>query len=79
MSASVACASGYHAEMTLIAYFGLISRSKGIDTLVQALTHLPEYVSLLVIGGEATAPHDRAFAAEVLKQIAAARLEGRVH
>ncbi len=65
--------------MTLIAYFGLISRSKGIDTLVQALTHLPDTFCLLVIGGEATAPHDRAFAGEVLKQIAAARLEGRVH
>jgi len=70
---------GITPEMTLIAYFGLISRSKGIDTLVQALTHLPDTFRLLVIGGEATAPHDRAFAAEVLKQIAAARLEGRVH
>jgi glycosyltransferase involved in cell wall biosynthesis len=70
---------GITPEMTLIAYFGLISRSKGIDTLVQALTHLPEAFRLLVIGGEATAPQDRAFAGEVLKQIAAAQLEGRVH
>ncbi len=70
---------GITPEMTLIAYFGLISRSKGIDTLVQALTCLPDTFRLLVIGGEATAPQDRAFASEVLKQIAAARLEGRVH
>ncbi|MGQ9550153.1 MAG: glycosyltransferase family 4 protein [Roseiflexus sp.] len=70
---------GITPEMTLIAYFGLISPSKGIGTLVQALTHLPDTFRLLVIGGEATAPQDRAYTGDVLKQIAAARLEGRVH
>ncbi len=56
---------------TLVAYFGLISRSKGLDTLLDALTRLPATVRLLVIGGEAAAPQDVAFAEEVRARLAA--------
>lgn len=69
---------GIAPEMTLIAYFGLLSRSKGVDTLIQALTHLPETFRLIVIGGEATAPQDRMYADEVRRQIDALRLGKRV-
>lgn len=69
---------GIAPDETLIAYFGLISRSKGLDTLVQALTHLPDTFRLLIIGGEATAPPDRAYAAEIRRRIAADDLARRV-
>jgi len=69
---------GIAPDETLIAYFGLISRSKGLDTLVQALAHLPDTFRLLIIGGEATAPSDRAYAAEIRRRIAADDLARRV-
>ncbi|NWG22026.1 MAG: glycosyltransferase family 4 protein [Chloroflexi bacterium] len=69
---------GIAPDETLIAYFGLISRSKGLDTLVQALAHLPDTFRLLIIGGEATAPSDRAYAAEIRRRIAADDLTRRV-
>lgn len=69
---------GIAPEMTLIAYFGLMSRSKGVDTLVQALARLPETFRLIVVGGEATAPHDRVYADEVRRHIVALRLSDRV-
>lgn len=69
---------GIAPEMMLIAYFGLISRSKGVNTLIEALARLPETFRLLVIGGEATAPQDRMYAEEVQRQITALRLNERV-
>jgi glycosyltransferase involved in cell wall biosynthesis len=69
---------GIAPSTTLIAYFGLISRTKGLDALLGALARLPESAHLLLIGGAATAPEDRAFAAEVEHQIAAQSLADRV-
>lgn len=69
---------GIAPEMTLIANFGLMSRSKGVDTLIQALARLPETFRLIVIGGEATAPQDRMYADEVRRLVAALRLDERV-
>lgn len=58
----------------LIAYFGLLSHAKGVDLLLDALTHLvgeerssseqasPSPFALLLIGGSASATHDRAYA-----------------
>jgi glycosyltransferase involved in cell wall biosynthesis len=59
----------------LVAFFGLVSRSKGLDTLLDALfgPHAHPALArarLLLIGGEATAPQDRAYAAEAEAQIA---------
>jgi glycosyltransferase involved in cell wall biosynthesis len=61
----------------LIAYFGLLSASKGADLLVEALAPLPE-AHLLIIGGEASAPPDRAFAQQLAARIAALGLGGRI-
>ncbi len=61
---------GIQANETLIAYFGLISPTKGLDTLLDALEHLPAYYRVLVIGGEATAPQDRMFAETIRRRIA---------
>jgi glycosyltransferase involved in cell wall biosynthesis len=54
-----------HADETLIAYFGLLGRSKGVDVIVRALAQLPPSARLLLVGGEATTPQDRAYAVEV--------------
>jgi glycosyltransferase involved in cell wall biosynthesis len=62
----------------LIAYFGLFSRNKGIDVLLRALMRLPDRMRLLIIGGEATAPEDRAFAVEARRQIDTQGLSHRV-
>ncbi len=63
---------------TLLAYFGLISRTKGLDTLLTALAGLPKRTRLLVIGGGASAPEDRAFAEAIVRQIDALGLGARV-
>lgn len=60
----------------LIAYFGLLSPSKGVDRLIEAIadrsagSRWPVPPRLLLIGGGATAPQDRAYAAGVQAQIA---------
>ncbi len=65
-------------ETVLVAYFGLISRTKGLDALLGALERLPARFRLLVVGGAATAPDDRAFAEEIQRRIAARGLGARV-
>jgi glycosyltransferase involved in cell wall biosynthesis len=67
-----------HADETLVAYFGLLGRSKGVDVLVRALAQLPASVRLLLIGGEATAPQDRAYATEVEQLVEALGLHDRI-
>jgi polysaccharide biosynthesis protein PslF len=69
---------GLAADDILIAYFGLISRSKGLDVLFDALARLPDRFRLLVIGGAATLPEDRAYAAEIERQLDERRLRERV-
>jgi polysaccharide biosynthesis protein PslF len=63
---------------TLVAYFGLISRSKGLHVLLDALARLPASFRLIVVGGEATQPQDRAYAAEVRRQTEERGLRERV-
>jgi glycosyltransferase involved in cell wall biosynthesis len=63
---------------TLLAFFGLISLSKGLDTLLDALARLPPHFRLLVIGGAATAPEDRAYANAIGEQIARLGLQQRI-
>jgi glycosyltransferase involved in cell wall biosynthesis len=64
---------GIRPDELVVAYFGLLSHSKGVDLLLDALHHLQEPgmppTRLLLIGGAATAPQDRAYAASVHKQI----------
>lgn len=63
---------------TLLAYFGMISRSKGIETLLEALEQLPSSVRLLLIGGPSPAPHDQTYAADIRQRIVAHGLEAQV-
>ena len=69
---------GIGADETLLAYFGLISLSKGLDTLLDALARLPARFRLVVIGGVATAPEDRAYADAIRQQIVRLGLDQRV-
>jgi len=69
---------GIGADMTLLAFFGLISRSKGLDTLLDALARLPERFRLVVIGTAATALEDRAYADAIRQQIVRLGLDQRV-
>lgn len=73
-------AQGIAPEALLVAYFGLLSPSKGVDLLVAALAELPAEIPwrLLLIGGAATAPQDVRYAAEVRAQIARLGLADRV-
>jgi glycosyltransferase involved in cell wall biosynthesis len=69
---------GVAPDETLVAYFGLISRSKGLHVLLDALARLPASVRLIVVGGEATQPQDRVYAAEIRRQIEERGLRERV-
>lgn len=69
---------GVGPEQTLAAYFGLASRSKGLDTLLGALARLPARFRLVVVGGAAPADSDRAYAEQQRRRIAAPDLRGRV-
>ena len=65
-------------DQTLVAYFGLISHNKGLDILLGALAQLPAHFRLLVVGGAATAPEDRAYAEHIRRVIDEQRLGPRV-
>lgn len=69
---------GLRADQTVVAFFGLISRTKGLMTLLDALALLPAELRLLVVGGAASAPEDRQYAAMVRQQIDALGLGPRV-
>ena len=71
-------ASKIGADTTLLAFFGLISRSKGLDMLLDALARLPERFRLVVIGAPATALEDRAYADAIRQQIVRLGLDQRV-
>lgn len=66
-------------ETVLLAYFGLVSHTKGLDTILDALEQLPNHVYLLVIGGEAAAPQDQVYAEQLTQRIRSDQLQGRVH
>lgn len=75
---------GVQPDDMLVAYFGLLSRSKGIDVLVQALSRLnslyegPRHYMLLLIGGAATAPQDRAYAEDIAARLEHSPMQDRV-
>jgi glycosyltransferase involved in cell wall biosynthesis len=62
----------------LVAYFGLLSPSKGVDLLIEGLAGLERPWRLLLIGGAATAPQDIAYAAATRAAIERRGLAGRV-
>ncbi|MBA3468664.1 MAG: glycosyltransferase family 4 protein [Herpetosiphonaceae bacterium] len=53
---------GMPADGFLVAYFGLINHTKGVDTLIESLQYLPATTRLVMIGGDATSSPDREYA-----------------
>lgn len=68
---------GVAAGKALIGYFGLLSPGKGVDMLFDLVASQPHW-RLLIIGGAATAPVDRAYAASVQQRLATTGLRDRV-
>lgn len=68
---------GVAAGEALIGYFGLLSPGKGVDMLIDLVAGQPHW-RLLIIGGAATAPTDRAYAAAVQQRLATTGLRDRV-
>lgn len=56
---------GVGADEMLVAYFGLLAPTKGVDLLVEAMARLDSSWRLVLIGGAATAPQDRLHARAV--------------
>jgi len=69
---------GVTPQELLVAYFGLLSPSKGVDQLVAALARLERPWRLLLIGGAATAPQDVAYAGRLHEQIRSYGLTERI-
>ncbi len=69
---------GISPETTLVAYFGLISPTKGLDVLLDALEQLPANIRVLIVGGDSPAPQDRQYAAHLRERIESPALAGRV-
>lgn len=77
-------ALGIRPDTWLVAYFGLLAWSKGVDVLLDALALLVEQgsasapVRLLLIGGAATTPQDRAYADEFFARLERSGLQPHV-
>jgi glycosyltransferase involved in cell wall biosynthesis len=65
-------AQGYTSDDLVLAFFGLISASKGLDTLIDALSFIPSdlRVRVVIIGGAAPAAQDHAYAAQIRERVA---------
>ncbi len=68
---------GITADNALIGYFGLLSPGKGVDLLINLVAQHPRW-RLLIIGGTATTPTDRAYAEAVQQRLARDGLRDRV-
>lgn len=68
---------GLAANEALIGYFGLLSPGKGVDMLIDLVAAQPNW-RLLIIGGAATTPTDRTYAAAVQQRLAMQTLGDRV-
>ncbi len=67
----------YQSDM-LLAYFGLLTHTKGIDTLLMAMRTLPATTRLALIGGEGESNEDQAYARRIRQNIIDYGLEERV-
>lgn len=62
----------------LLAYFGLLTQTKGLDVVVDAMQQLPETTRLVMIGGAGDSDADQAYAQQLKQKISRAGLEQRV-
>lgn len=76
--AAVRAGLGVPDDAILLAYFGLISPSKGVATLIEALAQTPPTIQLLIVGGAATTPEDSAHKDQIDQRIAELGLVERI-
>ncbi len=69
---------GSDSPQILVAYFGLLSRTKGTRELLESLATLPPRYRLLIIGGAAPQPDDQRYAAAIDRLINERSLRDRV-
>ncbi|MEY3990115.1 MAG: hypothetical protein RI985_1196 [Chloroflexota bacterium] len=62
----------------LLAYFGLLTHSKGIETIIDALQELPTTTRLVMIGGAGDSEADQTYAQQLKQKIGRAGLDQRV-
>lgn len=62
----------------LLAYFGLLTHSKGLDVIIEAMQQLPETTRLVLIGGAGDSEHDQGYAQQLKQRITRAGLEQRI-
>jgi glycosyltransferase involved in cell wall biosynthesis len=62
----------------LLAYFGLLTHSKGIETIIDALQELPITTRLVMIGGAGDSEADQTYAQQLKQKIGRAGLDQRV-
>jgi polysaccharide biosynthesis protein PslF len=63
---------------TLLAYFGLLTHSKGIETIIEAMQELPTTTHLVMIGGAGDSEADQTYAQQLKQKIARTGLEQRI-
>jgi glycosyltransferase involved in cell wall biosynthesis len=69
---------GIAPDNILVAYFGLLNRSKGVLELLTAFAELPPRFKLLIVGGAAPLPDDQRYAEEIQAVIGLQSLNERV-
>lgn len=69
---------GADATNIVIAFFGLVSSTKGLLELVLALAALPHHIRLVVVGGATPQPQDQRYLDEIRATIERLGLTGRI-
>lgn len=62
----------------LLAYFGLLTHSKGLETIIDAMQVLPTTTRLVLIGGAGDSDADVAYAQQIKQKIGRAGLDQRI-
>lgn len=62
----------------LLAYFGLLTHSKGLETIIDAMQELPHTTRLVMIGGAGDSEADQTYAQQLKQKISRAGLEQRI-
>lgn len=69
---------GIQPGQSLFAYFGLLTHTKGIETILEALERFPDTAKLALIGGSGESSADQAYAHALRQRIVTAGLEHRI-
>jgi glycosyltransferase involved in cell wall biosynthesis len=62
----------------LLAYFGLLTQTKGLEVIVDAMQQLPDTTRLVMIGGAGDSEADQGYAQQLKQKISRAGLDQRI-